>query len=286
MAEDRATVAGALRAAAERIAVDWARMDAELLMAHALRVTRSAMLLDHMRDPVPPAFAALLDRRLGYEPVAYIIGAAEFYGRRFAVTPDVLIPRGDSEATVAAALEARPAARRILDCGTGSGALLLTLLAELPEAYGIGIDRSEAALRVALGNAAALGLSGRADLRSSDWTRPGWADDLGAFDLVVANPPYVEDGARLDPSVRDHEPAGALFAGPEGLDDYRVLVPRLRDLLAPDGAAVLEIGASQAASVGEIAHRAGFSTALRRDLAGRPRALILRKGVGKGHRDS
>ena len=240
------TVGEAIRDAAAQIGVDWARDDAEILMAHALGITRSEMLLGQMRTPAPTAFDAMLERRLNHEPVAYILGAAEFYGRRFVVTPDVLIPRGDSETTLAAALEAAPTARRILDCGTGSGILLLLFLAERPGATGIGIDRSSAALEVAAGNARALGLSDRADLRQADWTQSGWKAGLGRFDLVIANPPYVEDGAELDASVREHEPAGALFAGPDGLDAYRVLMPQFDDLLAPGGVAVLEIGHRQA----------------------------------------
>jgi release factor glutamine methyltransferase len=103
----------------------------------------------------------------------------------------------------------------------------------------------------------------------------GWADDVGTFDLILCNPPYVEDTAALDPQVRDFEPAGALFAGPEGLDDYRVLIPQLRALMNPQAAAILEIGANQAETVGALARASGFAVELRRDLAGRPRALIL-----------
>ena len=276
------TVGEAIRDAAGQIGVDWARDDAEILMAHALGVTRSAMLLSHMRAPAPPAYQALLKRRLKHEPVAYILGEAEFYGRRFAVTPDVLIPRGDSEATLAAALEFAPEAPRTLDCGTGSGILLLSFLAERPGATGIGIDRSSAARAVAEENARVLDLSDRVDLGQADWTEPGWADELGTFDLVIANPPYVEDNAELDASVRDHEPAGALFAGPDGLDAYRVLIPQFDDLLAPGGVAVLEIGYRQAPAVAVLAAQEGFDTAMRRDLADRPRVLILsRKGLAK-----
>lgn len=276
------TVADALRDATSRIGVDWARDDAEMLMAHALSVSRSAMLLGRMRDTVPKGFAAMLARRLAHEPVAYIIGEVEFYGRRFGVTPDVLIPRADSETVVGAALEACPAPRRVLDCGTGSGCLLLTILAERPESRGIGIDRSSAALSVAASNAEALGLEARAALHEADWTRPGWAGSLGTFDLVIANPPYVEDDADLDSSVRDHEPPGALFAGPDGLDAYRVLIPQLPALLSAAGIAVVEIGWRQAEAVSAIAAQAGLSAALRRDLADRPRALILsQKGLAK-----
>ena len=163
-----------------------------------------------------------------------------------------------------------------LDCGTGSGALLLAVLSRLREAQGVGIDSSHGALDVAARNAEQLGLRPQARFMEADWHRPGWAKALGQFDLILANPPYVETGAGLDPDVRDHEPAEALFAGPDGLDDYRVLVPQLPALLAPSGAAVVEIGYRQAEAVSAIAHAAGMSAELRRDLAERPRALVLR----------
>ena len=271
------TVAEALREAARRLEAvsDTARLDAELLMAAALRTSRSEMLLRHTSDPAPDGFAALFDRRLTHEPIAYILGRQEFYGREFLVTPDVLIPRADSETTLVAALRARPEAQRALDCGVGSGALLLSYLAETPGTEGTGIDRSPEALAVAADNAERFGLAARCDLRIADWTEDGWSEGLGRFDLILANPPYVEDDAELAPSVRNHEPAGALFAGPEGLDDYRLLIPCLPALLAPQGVAVLEIGASQADSVGAIARAAGFAPVLHHDLAGRPRALVL-----------
>jgi release factor glutamine methyltransferase len=277
------TVAEALREAARRLAdtSDTARLDAELLMAEALGVSRSDMLLRRMHDDVPARFALLVDRRERHEPVAYILGHKEFYGREFKVGAGVLIPRMDSETTVGAALEAAPATNRVLDCGVGSGALLLTVLAERPQATGVGIDRSAAALEIASANAARLGLSDRARMLVRDWDQAGWADDLGRFDLVLANPPYVEEDAPIAPDVRRWEPAGALFAGPEGPEAYRVLVPQLPALLAPAGVAVVEIGATQAEAVGEIAGSAGFSCELRRDLAGRPRAVILRLGLGR-----
>lgn len=276
------TVGEALRDAAKRLGTDWARDEAEMLMAHALGMSRSAMLLHHMREPAPAGFSPMVERRMEDEPVAYILGTAEFYGRQFSVTPDVLIPRGDSEAVVAAALEAAPAPRRVLDCGTGSGCLLLTVLAERAEARGVGIDRSAPALAIAQRNAATLGLNDRACFRQADWTQPDWAADLGPFDLVIANPPYVEEDAELDNSVLGFEPAGALFAGADGLDAYRILVPQLAALLAPEGVAVFEIGHRHAEAVGSLAEQSGFAVELRRDLAGRDRALILRiKGLAK-----
>ncbi len=273
------TVAEALRTAAARLAAtsDTARLDAELLMAHALDCSRSDLLLRHMADEEPDSFAALVGRRAGHEPVAYITGAQEFYSLELRVDRSVLIPRGDSECVVEAALEASPYAHHVLDCGTGSGALLLAVLHHLPQARGTGIDASPAALEVARTNAAVLDLADRAQLLQRDWNRRGWAVDLGTFDLILANPPYVEDDAPLDASVRDHEPASALFAGPEGLDDYRVLIPQLPALLNPGGVAVLEIGATQADAVSAIAAASGFSATCRADLAGRPRALILRQ---------
>ena len=254
------TVAEALREAAKALAEssDTARLDAELLMAHALEVTRSDLLLRHMTDHAPANFAPLLNRRRAHEPVAYILGTQDFRGLSLLVTPAVLIPRGDSEVLVEATLAARPDAKRVLDCGTGSGALLLAVLAELPDASGIGIDSSAAALAVASKNAAQLGLAERADMIRADWHEAGWAVALGQFDLILANPPYVETGADLAPSVRAHEPASALFAGADGLDDYRVLIPQLPALLTRGGVALVEIGATQAETVGRILTRSGF----------------------------
>ena len=277
------TAAEAIRAAAERLAAvsDTARLDAELLMAERLRTTRSEMLVRRMRDPAPDDYELLVARRELGEPVAYITGHQEFWGLDFAVTSDVLIPRADSETVVRAALAARPDARRVLDLGTGSGALLLVVLSELSQAEGIGIDASAAALRVAASNAERPGLARRARMLHLDWTQPGWSAGLGRFDLIVANPPNVEDSAELEPDVRDHEPHLALFAGPEGLEAYRAIIPQLPDLLEDDGVAVLEIGPTQAAAVTAIAAAAGLAATLHRDLAGRPRALELKKALGK-----
>lgn len=273
-------VGEAIREAAQQLArtSETARLDAEWLMAHALGVSRSDLLLRHGEAAVPAAFTGLIARRMRHEPLAYIIGEAEFYGRSFTVNPAVLIPRGDSECVVEAALEIAPAKGRVLDLGTGSGCLLLTILAQRDGLHGVGVDASVDALQVAALNAARLGLSQRARILRRDWHEHGWADDLGRFELVIANPPYVEQDAVLDPDVRDFEPAAALFAGPEGLDDYRAIMPQLQGLLAPDGVAVLEIGAGQADAVGGIARACGHAVEMRRDLGARPRALILRRG--------
>ncbi len=284
-------IADTLRASASVLAAtsDTPRLDAELLMAHALGVSRSELLLRHLDGAVPGEFSPLVARRLNHEPVAYILGYQEFHGLEFLVNSDVLIPRGDSEVLVEVALAAvrkdgaaaRPDALTVLDCGTGSGALLLAVLAQLPAAHGVGIDRSLGALAVAAANAARLGLTARTRLLHADWEAPGWQDSVGGpFDLILANPPYVEDAAELAPSVRAHEPAGALFAGGEGLDAYRILVPQLPGLLAAGGAALLEIGAAQADPVSGLARAAGFAVILHNDLGGRPRVLELKFSLG------
>ena len=275
------TIAEAIRAAAERLCAtsDTARLDAELLMAHVLGVSRSQLLLLRMRDEAAPhaaGFDRLVERRAAHEPVAHLLGVQEFFGLEFAVTPDTLIPRGDSETIVQAALDCAPHDARVLDMGTGSGALLLAFLYERPDAKGLGIDASAAALAVASANGQRLGLAKRAQFVQANWLESGWAHDLGRFDLVLCNPPYVESDAILDPDVREFEPATALFAGPEGLDDYRAIVPQLGKLLVPGGVAIFEIGAGQAEAVGAIASESGFAAETRRDLADRPRALILR----------
>ncbi len=273
------TVAEALREAAGGLAPlsDTARLDAELLMAAALDCGRSQMLLNARDCAEPDVFPAWVERRRSGEPVAYITGRQDFYGRSFIVDEHVLIPRADSETVVEAALRECPAPGRILDCGTGSGILLLTLLTENDAATGIGIDRSTGALAVARANARMFELDDRVTLLDRDWTRDGWTDGLGRFDLIVANPPYVEEDAVLDAGVRNHEPAAALFAGPDGLADYRVLVPLLSALLTPDGVAVVEIGHRQSDAVAGLATAAGLASRPLTDLADRPRGLVLRR---------
>ncbi len=275
-----AAVATALRDAAARLSEtsDTARLDAELLMAHALGVSRSDMLLGKgSGEPnVPEAFEQYVERRAGFEPVAYIIGNEEFYGRTFRVNRDTLIPRGDSETLIEAAISDASSAKRVLDLGTGSGALLITALLELEDASGVATDISADALKVAQSNAEWYGLTREvAQFERRDWRMPGWTAGLGAFDLILCNPPYVEENASLAPNVCDFEPHSALFSGPEGLDDYRILIPQIADLLNTGGTAIFEIGATQGEAVRAIAGKAGFQSSICHDLANRPRAVIL-----------
>ncbi|CAA9520513.1 MAG: Peptide chain release factor N(5)-glutamine methyltransferase [uncultured Sphingomonadaceae bacterium] len=267
----------ALAVAAERLrpVSDTPRLDAELLAAHAIGVTREALLMGGLDGDAPASLAPLLDRRAAGEPVAYITGRQDFWTLSLAVTPDVLIPRADSETLIEAAvarLRGRPPSR-ILDLGTGSGALLLAALDHWPDATGLGVDVSPGALAVAAGNAEALGLAGRAAFRLGDWT----AGIDERFDLILCNPPYVEDGARLAHGVVGFEPHGALFAGANGLDCYRLLASRLDGVAAPGAIACVEIGAGQAASAGALFTACGWMSETFRDLAGRDRCLMLER---------
>ena len=267
------TVREALSQAAARFSFSQTpRLDAELLMAHALGISRETLLLAHLDAPEPAAFAALLARRLAHEPIAYITGTRAFWTIELAVGPGVLVPRADSETLLEAAVEhfRDRAPTTILDLGTGPGTLLLAALDQWPDATGLGIDTSEVALAYAKRNAATLGMAERAQ-----FSRGAWAAGLaGAFDLILANPPYIGTNETLPEEVRAHEPAAALFAGPDGLADYRSIAPQLPALLAPGGAAILEIGATQAAAVAALLEAQGFTVALRHDLGRNPRALI------------
>ena len=248
-------------------------LDAELLLAHALAVDREQLLLKPPSE-IPAQFEPLLERRLVGEPIAYILGRRAFWTIELEVTPDVLIPRPDSETLLDAAVahfDGSTGPARILDLGTGSGALLLAALDQWPKATGLGIDSSSAALAVARRNADRLGLAGRADFRIGDW-----ADGIAErFDLILCNPPYVAAGAALDPEVAEHEPHAALFAGDDGLAAVGAIAPQLPRLLEPAGLAAVEIGFDQAQSAAALLARDGLGVRLARDLANRPRALLL-----------
>jgi release factor glutamine methyltransferase len=275
------TRAALLRAARERLTqggVEGAALDARLLMFAALDLDP----MEFVRAPdaavdgaAATKFDALLARRLAREPVDRILGLREFHGLVFRLSPETLAPRPDTETLVDAALARIPrdAPARILDLGTGSGCILLAILHERPAASGVGVDRAFAAARMAAANAAALGLAGRAAFLAGDWATA----IAQRFDLVVSNPPYIRSGgiAALSPEVR-HDPRAALDGGADGLDAYRALAADLPRLVRPGGAALLEIGFDQAASVAEIAAAAGLAAGRpQRDLAGRDRMMTL-----------
>ncbi len=268
----------ATRARLGAAGIDSAALDARLLVAHAADVTPE-LLVGWPETALAPDAASRLDalvaRRAAREPVARLIGVREFWSLRFAVSGATLVPRPETETLVEAALAAMPAPARILDLGTGTGCVLLALLSERPAATGLGIDLAPDAVALARVNAERLGLAARATFRRGDWL-----DGVeGAFDLIVANPPYVASGelAGLMEDVRDHEPALALDGGPDGLAAYRAIAAGLARVLAPDGAALFEVGARQAAAVEDVLAAAGLVPAgRRRDLAGIERVVEAR----------
>ncbi|MGK9165862.1 peptide chain release factor N(5)-glutamine methyltransferase [Inquilinus limosus] len=282
-----AKVAEALRGGTARLAaagVDSAMSDARVLLMAALGWDRTA-LLSRGAETLPEAaavrYAGFLARRAGREPVSRILGRREFWSLDFALGPATLDPRPDSETLVEVALAAAPDRDlRVLDLGTGTGCLLLAVLHDRPAAFGVGVDRSEAAARVARENARALGLANRAAFLVGDW-----ATALGArFDLVLSNPPYIPEGeiAALEPEVRDHDPRLALSGGADGLDAYRALAAALPDLLTPGGTAVVELGIGQAPDVAEMFRRAGLDIdGTPHDLGGIPRCVVAKKAFGQ-----
>jgi release factor glutamine methyltransferase len=281
------TIAAARRALARsfrQAGLATPELDARALVGHALGLDHAALASQSAR-PLTAAQTQAIERaatrRLRREPVARILGEKEFWGLTFELNAATLVPRPETETVVEAALaaldgrQARSQPLAIADLGTGSGALLLALLTELPQARGVGTDVSAAALGCARANAAALGLAGRAAFVAGDYG----AALNGPFDLIVSNPPYVAHAeiAALAPEVRDFDPLAALDGGPDGLAAYRTIAASARRLLAPDGLLVLELGIGQLAAVERVLTHAGLTIAAAKpDLAGTPRALVAK----------
>lgn len=283
------TVEAARRAVAARLksaAIDSAELDARLLIGHALGLDLTGLITSAQRQLTPDESVRLENfarRRLAGEPVARIIGQKEFWGLSLQLSSATLVPRPDTETVVELALELLRAGRnldrplRIADLGTGSGAILLALLSELPAALGFGTDISIDALQTATANAARAGLSNRATFISCDY-----ASGLsGTFDLIVSNPPYIRsvDIAGLAAEVRNHDPLAALDGGADGLDAYRTLIPQAAGLLAPGGTLIVEAGMGQSRQIQALMTAAGLTTgtAPKADLAGIPRAVAGHK---------
>jgi release factor glutamine methyltransferase len=267
----------------EAAGVDTPVFDARLLLEAGAGVSRLDIVTDPRRpvtDEQVAAVDALTQRREAREPVGHIVGHRHFWTLDLFVSPAVLIPRPETELLVETALQVLPAGApaRVLDLGVGSGAILLAVLAERPNASGVGVDLSDGALAVAQTNAAALGLAERLTLKHGSW-------DVGldgAFDLVLSNPPYIatHDIDALAPEVARFEPRLALDGGPDGLDAYRAITARLPHLLRPDGVFAFEVGKGQAEAVSVLAEAAGLSTEPpRRDLAGIPRVVWGRRAA-------
>jgi release factor glutamine methyltransferase len=281
------TVAGLRRSLAQLFSdagLDSPHADARILICHALGLDHTALATVGERSvnaKERETIAALVGRRLRREPVARIVGSKEFWSLPLAINSSTLVPRPETETVVEAALAAvdacgpRAQALRIADVGTGSGAILLALLCELPNAYGIGTDISVEALMVARANSQRLGLT-RAAFVAGDMTSPLRAP----FDLIVSNPPYVASGqiAALDPEVRAFDPRAALDGGVDGLDYYRALSGSVPELLTPRGLLAVEIGAGQADAVAQLFLKAGLAAEPPHpDLNGVPRVLLARK---------
>jgi len=270
------TARAALRAAIARLreaGVEDPAGDARRLLEHAAGIAPGLLSahLDRIDAQALARFAALAARRADRQPVAQLTGRREFFGRGFRVTPDTLDPRPETEHLVEAAL-GQPFAR-VLDLGTGSGCILLTLLAERPGATGTGTDISAAALAVARENAASLGVADRARFRHGDWLA-GLAGDR--FDLVVSNPPYIgaAEFETLAPELRRHEPRLALTDEGDGLAAYRAIAAGAAAVMVPGARLLLEIGHEQGDAVAALLAGAGFADIrLRRDLAGKPRVM-------------
>ena len=264
--------------------IDEARLDTRLLICHGLNLEQIDYTLEKSKAVSNDDYEAvmrLVRKRLTRVPMSQIFGEKEFWSRSFKVTPDTLTPRPDSETLIEVALSAvsdKRDAIKVLDLGTGTGCLLLTLLCEMENATGLGTDISKKALDVATDNALALKLSERAEFRSSDWTSN--LHEGEKFDLIISNPPYIglNEKADLSPEVKDHEPARALFSGLNGLDDYRKIAAQIEAVLNLGAIIIIEIGYRQASDVKKIFTSHGFnSISLHKDLAGRDRCLLIKK---------
>lgn len=261
----------------EAAGVDSPVFDARLLLEAGAGVSRLDIVTDPRRELTAEQVAnvqALADRRVAREPVARITGTRHFWKQELRVSPDVLIPRPETEHVVEAALERLPFAEpaRVLDLGIGSGAILFAILSERPLATGVGADLSADAIEVAMANAAQLGLGERVSFVQSDWD----ARVDGRFDMIVSNPPYIAtaDIDGLAPEVARFEPRLALDGGTDGLDAYRAIIPSLANLLRPGGAFALEIGRGQEQAVAQLAELSGLADiAYRNDLAGIARVV-------------
>ena len=274
------TISDALYAATQELAqagIDNAAVDARHLVAFAMQVPTDRLNLV-LNDTVTRAGLDALDKaiaaRLERRPVSHIIGHRQFWGRSFKVTPDVLDPRPETETLIEAALKGTYS--KVLDLGTGSGCILLTLLAERANSTGMGVDVSPEAMEVALANRKALGLDRPAIFALSDW----FNKVIGSFDLIVSNPPYIAlpEMAGLAPEVLRWEPMSALTPGLTGLEAYQMIAAGIQQFLAPAGRVLLEVGPSQSAAVSQMFQAKGLDfVGMHKDVDGRERVVELCK---------
>lgn len=266
----------------QRAHIQSASLDARLLLEHVLGVSREELLLameGNMSQEQESAYLQMIAERAQRKPIAHLLGKREFWGMNFQVTENTLDPRPDSETLIDALLERFPdraAPLRLLDMGTGTGCLLLSLLKEFHHARGTGIDISEKALAVARRNAEQLGLDDRTEFCESNWA----ANLQGEFDIIISNPPYIPSGVipTLASEVCQYEPMLALDGGQDGLDCYREIMPSIQRLLTKDGVAIFEIGAGQQNDLQEIAVANGLNImGMKKDLSGIVRCVLVNK---------
>lgn len=263
-------------AALARAGIESARLDARLLMQHALGISHASLIADahaSISNEEANRFYELFERRKAREPVSRILGWREFRGLAFTLGPGTLDPRADTETLVEEAL--RQPATRILDLGTGSGAIIVSLLHALPQATGVATDLDAGALQVARANAQRHAVADRLEFITSNW----FSALAGRFDLIVSNPPYIPDAdiAGLAPEVAAHDPHLALAGGADGLACYRAIIAAAPGFLVPDGRLILEIGQGQEEPVSGLLRQAGFvAIAQQRDLAGIIRVISAR----------
>lgn len=259
-----------------------ARLDAELLLAHVLDTTRIKLYVDFdkpIQDYERSAYRELIRRRAGGEPVAYLVGSREFYGRPFQVDARVLVPRPETELVVDTVrrLFAADQPWRMADLGTGSGALAVTLAGEFPQGSVDAVELSPDAIAVARENADRNGMTERIVFYEGSWVEPLAGK---CFDVVVSNPPYIADeDPEVEPGVRTFEPHEALFPGPTGLEAIEILARDLPSVLAPEGVWVCEFGARQKEDIAALLSRTGWQAEFERDLAGLPRLFIARRNA-------
>jgi len=272
----------AMREALKQARIETPDLEARLILKHVLKVSDAALIAGEAISANPQQaeqIRTIVARRVANEPLSRIFGEREFYGLTFHVTPDVLDPRPDTETIIDAVCDSGVAPIRILDLGTGSGALIVTLLHLFPQAQGVAVDISEAALSIAKKNAARNGVDSRVK-----FVRGSWLDSLNedeSFDLIVSNPPYIpsNDIPNLESSVKNHDPILALDGGKDGFDAYNVIITKIKKRLHDNGKALFEVGIGQASYVVRLAENNGFAhTRIYQDLSGVPRAVEISMG--------
>lgn len=268
----------------KKASIDSASLDARILISHVLNIKSIEYALEPNRPVSDDEYKSIIDLinlRISRKPISQIVGYKEFWSLLFKVTKDTLTPRPDSETLIEVCLKELKNTNenlRVLDLGTGTGCLLLTLLSELPNATGLGVDISKAAIEVAQENAQRLGLSERAEFKVSNWAYDIDSEEL--FDIIICNPPYISFSERenLSSDVKDFEPEKALFSGNDGLNDYKIIAKQISKHIKPHSIMIFEIGHTQAQKVNKIFISEGFNkVSIHQDLGQRDRCMVIKQ---------